>query len=180
MPIISGSYIYLGDMKPPDNILRDMIWVVKGSADFDLDDKKVLLDISKIPVKLKDRLELEDNIEEVWKKLSLYTKFGIYEEKEDEGRILDLFLSLNKSDSEIYRRWAEVKSPQAVVVSSLLTMILKAQSHKEYRGYVSPAYLKSLELMGRILKGVRNKFIRYYLSDRSELQFLHLLFSLKR
>ena len=59
-------------------------------------------------------------------------------------------------------------------------MLEKALNYQQYRGLVNVNYLKTLQSVGRLLKNVEDKFIKFYLSDQTELHFLNLLMELKR
>lgn len=178
-PVVDGAYIYVGNLKPDFDRYRNMIWVSMGPSQIDLTDKKTILSLAKF-----NKAELEYLLscdeEFCWEVVKRKILFGISPVVEKEESIYKLFTALTKSDGEIYRIYKEIELPQPVVLSSLLTMLEKALNYQQYRGLVNVNYLKTLQSVGRLLKNVEDKFIKFYLSDQTELHFLNLLMELKR
>lgn len=182
-PILSGSYIYEGenfDLKK----FPTSIWVTKRRPDFDLNTPSViLLFISyakKFPTSVVERIKEETEVEAMWAKIIEFLHFGRLLGDQEEPSIYNLFRALGRSDKEIYNEYVKIKAPRQVVLSSILTMISKAQSYQEYQGTTSNSYLKQLRISSQVLRNVKAKFIEYCLSDKTELRFLKLLFDLKR
>lgn len=183
IPILSGKYVFVGDGWSFDRFPRS-IWIVRGKADFYLDKVEgvveLLASFRRLTVGVKEKLSQVKDLDECWRRVAEYYYFGMSQEEEVEEKVFKLFTVLNASNKEILDVYSKLKLPRQVILSSLLTMISKSQSYKDYQGQASSNYLRLLYTMNRALKDVKQKFVAYWLSDQSELQFIHLLFSLKR
>jgi len=182
IPLIGGKYIYVGKEEVNLDHYTEMIWVRKN-GDIQLNTKESVVDFLGKMKKLSEKgkrslMERED--EDFWNAVSLFYNFGIIKVEEVEESVYKLFMTLSRTDKEIYREFRKISVPYKILVSSILSMLIKAKEFEEYRGVVSKGYAKTLQTANRMLKDVRRKAIRYWLSDQTELQFLYFLFSLRR
>jgi len=179
LPVMDSSYIYVGGLRPDFDRYSDMIWVTYGAVDVDLENKEVVLELAKFSSQEREYL-LSCDEAVCWEAVRNKVVFGISPVIEKEESVFKLFLALTKSDKEIYQVYSSIDLPQPVILSSLLTMIEKAINYQQYRGLVNVNYLRTLENTGRVLKNVKDKLVKFYLSDRDEIQFINLLMGLKR
>lgn len=184
IPILTGDYIYVGDGPWDFDRFPRSIWVSRTRPEVYLDKVENVVELlggfKKLTVGVKERFLASKDLEECWRKVTEYYYFGILQEEEIEEQVYRLFAALSSPNKDIFEIYSKLKLPRPVVLSSLLTMVAKAQSYKDYQGSASSNYIRLLYQMNRSLKDVKQKFVSYWLSDQSELQFLNLLFSLKR
>lgn len=185
-PVMRGDYIVVTKKADPLTNGR-FIYVVKQDWDVDLDKPSAVVELLKQTKRLSKKDEEillgEKDPKVFWRKVRMFFHFGVLGEEEDQGSIYKLFCALPEPDREIYRAYKGVVVPIPVIFSSLLTMLLKAQSFKELQGSVNPYYLIQLKKINQSLKNVKQKTLVYMSMGRvgsSELNFLWYLFSLKR
>jgi len=183
-PLFQGAYIYVSERLADFQRHSSMIWVSKFSPEVDLDEPlqviELLQSFKKTPKPVVEYLTAIQTTAELWEKVRSFYLFDLLPEIVVEKQVFDLFLSLNRSNREIYNTFKKLKVPHAVIASSIITMLVKSQNVREIMASISPGYLKVLSHMSQTLKDVPSKLLNYYLSDRSEAQFLNLLFELKR
>lgn len=184
LPILLGEYIYVGEGHWDFDRFPRSIWVSKTRSEVNLDKIENIVELlsgfKKLSISVRERFLASKDVDECWRKVAEFYYFGILQEEEVEEQVYKLFASLGSPNREIFDVYSKLKLPRPVVLSSLLTMVAKAQSYKDYQGSASSNYIRLLYQMNRALKDVKQKFVAYWLSDQSELQFLNLLFSLKR
>lgn len=184
IPILVDEYIYTGHQDWDFGRFPRSIWLTRARPEVNLDKiesvVELLASFRRVSNTLRDRLLEIKDLEEFWRRVAEFYYFGLVQEEEVEEQVFKLFSVLNASNREVFEVYSKIKIPRPVVISSLLTMLMKAQSYRDYQGQASSYYIKLLYTMNRALKDVKQKFVVYWLSDQSELQFLYLLFSLKR
>lgn len=186
VPLLGGKYIYVGEDSFDLTQFYTSIWITGKvhRTEIRLNTIESIIEFveffKKVPKRVKEYLFSEQSVDEAWKILSFFYIFGVSLVGEEEAQVFQLFCQLNKTNKEIYEVYSKIELPLRVVISSLLTMISKSQSYRDYMGVVSSGYMKQLTIMNKTLRNVKRKFIRFWLSDQSELQFLNLLFELRK
>lgn len=183
IPVQRGHYIYVS--YSGESIGMDaVIYVVKKGWDVDLTDKKQIIEFldskRKLSKKDLDYFSEEKDLDVLWNKIRAYYHFGIVDKEEESKSVYNLFCALIKSDKEIFQAYNQVNAERELLFSSLLTMLIRSQSYRDYQGTINPYYLEQLKKTNQVLRNVKLKTMQYVESSRSEIDLLWYLFSLKR
>lgn len=180
---VEGPLVIIGGRRNPFDFYPESIWVNRD-AEYNLEDpstlRRVVDSFRTIPEKYSDIWKRPK--EEQWKFIREFIFLGrsISWVPEDEASVYSLFKALGTTSRAVFNSYIVLEQPDPVIISSLLTMLLKMQSRKDFVGVVSKIYMRDLTSLAKKLSGIRPKFMQYAFSPKDKTDLLHLLFSLKR